>query len=249
MYRAGQTQTEIAHTFGLTQTTVGANLRRWGCKTRRVGPKRRLTVSEDYFSKIDTEEKAYWLGFLFADGSIRQSSKGQWTCRLELATKDADHIRKFLEAISGVQTIADGHHGASKYAVISSVTFCKHLETQGCIRNKTKNGIKFPDLPDDLLRHFIRGFFDGDGWLSGTNSQATFGVVSADRRFLLKIQDWLICKLGLNQTKLIEKETTWSLQYCGNTQVAKIAELLYDNCTVALDRKKQIAVSLYSNTL
>ena len=118
---------------------------------------------ENFFEKIDTEEKAYWLGFLYADGYVRVR-KGGSEVRLKLSIKDVDHVKKFNDAVKSNNEIKI----KGKFA-ISSVNqrkFVKHLVDKGCI-NKKSLIIKFPYfLEENLKKHFIRGYFDGDGSVS-----------------------------------------------------------------------------------
>nr|DAG90196.1 MAG TPA: endonuclease [Crassvirales sp.] len=53
--------------------------------------------NRDFFSVIDTEEKAYWLGFLYADGFISASGN---TVGLSISLKDIDHLKKYNNALN-----------------------------------------------------------------------------------------------------------------------------------------------------
>ncbi len=64
---------------------------------------RKYSVNDDYFSIIDTEEKAYWLGFIFADGYI--SNKNGKRVGITLKSSDRDHIIKFAKAISATYPV------------------------------------------------------------------------------------------------------------------------------------------------
>ncbi len=70
--------------------------------------RRKYKLNESFFEIIDSEEKAYWLGFLMADGSVRagqsQDGTGHWNIRLSLATADKERIERFIEAIGGQQS-------------------------------------------------------------------------------------------------------------------------------------------------
>lgn len=245
LYLAGATQRQIAAEFGVTQTTVGANLRRWKVVQRRTGPKRVNTLNEAYFQHIDTEEKAYWLGFLLADGCVRQNSGGSWICCLDLAVKDIDHVKKFAKAIGANFQVKLGHKTRSAYLVVSSVEFCKHLVSHGCIPRKT--GVHdLPKISGDLYRHLFRGYIDGDGWFTQStkkNGAKTRQVgVTGSEKFVVKFQDWLVYELSLKKTKLFKRNAVVvEARYTGNRQVCKIAKLLYAGATIALSRKLELA--------
>src|SRR6187399_2795443 len=99
LYESGMTQQEIANRLGRTQTTVGENLRAWGAITRRTGPRNRLNVRDDFFSHIETEEQAYWLGFFFADGAVTCGKNGQLIAKVELAKQDRSHLSKLAKTL------------------------------------------------------------------------------------------------------------------------------------------------------
>ncbi len=131
--------------------------------------------NKDYFKVIDTEEKAYWLGFLYADGCINELHKNGKTCsmnlELTLAKVDKEHLEKFAKAIETNVPIKQrisrykGKEYVSNRIIINSTKMCKDLCDLKCIPNKTY-GIRFPDtniVPKCFMKDFLRGFFDGDG--------------------------------------------------------------------------------------
>ena len=121
----------------------------------------------DYFSEIDTEEKAYWLGFLYADGSIDKRG----VLRVELISEGKQHLEKFAKAIKYTGSVI-GPYFRNKiknpiYKIdLSNPRFGKDLQNKGVIQNKTFF-VQFPKwLKTELVRHFIRGIFDGDGTIT-----------------------------------------------------------------------------------
>ena len=124
---------------------------------------------KDYFRTIDEESKAYWLGFLYADGCISNDLK---TIIIELSAKDLRHIEKFKKAIEAPQNIQLYERDGVKFARIR--IGCKEMVSdlieKGCHPHKTFD-VHFPNLdtvPNELIKHFIRGVFDGDGCISLT---------------------------------------------------------------------------------
>ena len=122
-----------------------------------------------YFENIDSEEKAYWLGFIYADGWITKDG----TLGIELKQDDFSHLEKFkkcLELEAEVKFYTkQSTFGEQKTARISTTckkTFIPHLLKHFGSLDKTNFG-KLPKLPEPLMQHCLRGFFDGDGSLSG----------------------------------------------------------------------------------
>ena len=60
-----------------------------------MGRPRLYTLNENFFETIDTEDKAYWLGFIYADGYITKSKTGQHNLGIKLSIKDLAHLQKF----------------------------------------------------------------------------------------------------------------------------------------------------------
>ena len=116
------------------------------------------TFNENMFERIDTEEKAYWLGFLFADGSM--SNKKRASLELSLQLSDSSHIEKFIKFLQCDRFVKTDNFRC-RFSV-SSKKIYNDLTLLGCTSTKSFT-IQFPKLNSDLIRHFIRGYFDGDG--------------------------------------------------------------------------------------
>ena len=129
-----------------------------------------------HFEKIDSEEKAYWLGFLYADGYISFSEN---KIELSLAEKDVHHIEKFRDFL-GINNRICYRPSVKAYRLSFRSDKCKQdLINQGCTPRKSLT-LKFPtskQVPYELIRHFIRGYFDGDGWFSNTKCCFQVGLI------------------------------------------------------------------------
>lgn len=122
-----------------------------------------LQYDKEYFDKIDTIEKAYWLGFLYADGYV--TSDNRWG--VELCYEDYNHLQKLLYAFNynGDLKTRERNDTKSCSFLINNKHMTGSLILNGVIPNKTYC-LEFPNeniIPKKLYSHFIRGFFDGDG--------------------------------------------------------------------------------------
>ena len=196
------------------------------------------------FDKIDTEEKAYWLGFLYADGSVSTNVNN---VELSLQILDTKHLFKFKTFLnSSTKIILDFKIKRCRHTVCNA-HFKNQLITLGCVPRKSLI-LKFPNeeqLPKSLWIPFIRGYFDGDGCFSYnyTNKDKTKITVSTKilgtKEFLSKIIE--ILKIYDIQHSTIYKdkdwcENTYSLEF-SKTNSVKLLELLYSNALIYLDRK------------
>lgn len=210
------------------------------------------SLDEHVFDNIDSEEKAYWLGFLMADGYNHESKTA--IC-LRLQAEDVEILKKFKAFLKSDAPIYTFHritrvnHLKKEYkeVQVNSVHLSRRLASLGCVQGKSYT-LKFPDyIPENLMNHFIRGYFDGDGCVNigrrkdrkssnGTTYQLT---ITGRKEFLLKVQEWLTKKAGVNKTKLEEPVNNFAkiLRYSGRLMVSKILNYLYENATIFLKRK------------
>lgn len=239
-YNGGESIAALAASYGRSFATMRENLHRWGAVMRRRGPVRRCEFDESFFSVIDTEAKAYWLGFILADGCVGQTGAGNWVCRVNLSSCDAQHLAKLAAAVGTTTKVKNGHDGASAYLDLCSVQLCRDLQALECGPNKTgRHGI--PKIREDLNRHFYRGYFDGDGSLFDMLKAYSwrFDVVGSTK-FIAQFQRWLMEHARVAVTKLQRcrcAADVSSLRYSGSKQVARIMSLLYTDATIYLDRK------------
>lgn len=216
------------------------------------------SINEDYFKTIDTEEKAYWLGFIMADGTVIKTNQKMTSYnRLKLALKleDEYHLEKFKQCINTTTeikhyTIKSETSNCSKnkytycYINCDSIKIANDLINLGCIPNKTDKCF-IPNIPQNLIRHFVRGYFDGDGCISvykDTNTKKLRGEfsITSNSNILIDIQKILIDNCNVKETKLHTYKRTKkaaSLRYGGKNQIRRIYEYLYKDSTIYLNRK------------
>ena len=128
--------------------------------------------NNNYFDNIDTEYKAYILGFIYADGTLYQAKTGNRQLKLTISLQEEDGyiLEKLGEDIENIKVklsyppaISKHNWKKRKVLAFSSNQICNRLISLGCYINKSKVGMKFPEIPSALMHHFVRGFFDGDG--------------------------------------------------------------------------------------
>lgn len=203
---------------------------------------RNYTLNENYFDIIDTEEKAYILGILYADGYNNTKRTN-----ISISLKEAD--KEILERLS----LAVGSNRPLSYRVsrntnhCNQYTFCissKHISSRlselGCIRAKSTI-LTFPEwINSELVRHFIRGYFDGDGCIHIGKRQTVVNLTGTSS-LITAIQDILIKEIRLKKTKLQGNKrgnnSILTMQYSGRLQAKRIAEWLYKDSSIYLQRK------------
>jgi len=118
-------------------------------------------INKSYFNQIDTCEKAYWLGFLYADGSVIKNTENSNGISLAVQESDRKVIEEYKDALGSEHNIVEGQGKVSLNFWTDSLVSA--LESHGLTRNKTTSN-SLPDLTEESLQAaFIRGLFDGDG--------------------------------------------------------------------------------------
>lgn len=162
LYESGIGTNEIATTLHLHRSTIQKWLKKSRVKLRKKSPQCHYNVR--FFSTY-TPESCYWAGFLMADGYIRNNAFHK-TVHIKLASKDKDHIQKFIDAIDGNHNVKDKELYST--VDVSGEWFVRDLEKNFGIVNCKSLIASYPDIPPEMDRHFIRGNMDGDGCITFT---------------------------------------------------------------------------------
>lgn len=209
---------------------------------------RKKTYNEDYFEKIDTEEKAYFLGFIAADGCVINDSKNyRYKLCLKIHNKDNHILDELVHYIDGKMKI--WKHGQREMSEInlSGKKIIKDLESHGITPNKTFN-MQYPKIDEKFERHFLRGYFDGDGCIRikidkrDDSIRGDLRVVSGSIIFLEKMNKRMNSLFGTNINKLYgPKDKDYKfIGWAGMTDVEKVYHGFYDESNLFLNRKKNI---------
>lgn len=217
--------------------------------------KKKYSVNENAFSGEIDEEKAYWIGFLAADGYIGKDKRLQ----LKLKKDDYKHIEKFKNFLTynGVTEYRKDQLGKSirknglkqfyetVLVRISNKNIWKDLEKYGIVNNKSLT-LKFPlNIPENMIRHYIRGYIDGDGCWSSDNrySPTVTLTILSTKKFLFTINKiFLKYNLVKQFNKIKQPSKIHALAFGGNNQIKKIAEWLYKDSIIFLNRKKKYLI-------
>ncbi|AIY85345.1 LAGLIDADG-like domain protein (plasmid) [Clostridium baratii str. Sullivan] len=235
--------TKISRYLNIKELMFYDILKRYGVKKRNLNEYRKYSLNENFFEKIDTEIKAYLLGFLLADGC---NSRDRIT-RISINKRDIDILHYFKKFLNSNAPIKEEAYDIATLNLYSR-KLTMDLKKFGFTENKTKN-VKFPNINNDLKRHFIRGYFDGDGSISFSErvikrkygiykSYACIFSIAGNKILLESIQEELINNCSLNKTKLINSKNIKILSYGGHNSIKKIYDYLYDGSSIYLNRKK-----------
>ena len=204
---------------------------------------------DDYFSIIDTEAKAYYLGLLYTDGNVRIHNNGYFVT-LSLNNNDKYIIEQFAQEINCGNNIRIRNRvtNFSNDSLMADFSTCNSkqmfddLGKFNIIPNKTYNAITFSNvkelIPKELWKHFLRGLIDGDGSLYHKNREYCIQIVNYSKQFCVDVNDLLQELFDNTLTYDIRQiKNLYQLRYRRKDDVIKISKLLYENATIKLNRK------------
>ena len=206
---------------------------------------RRYTLNHEYFDDISTPEQAYWLGFFTADGAVIDSGGG-FTLRLELAKKDAEHVHLFAQAMGADTPPRPYEAKGTVYVSLHSRYLTESLERVGVGPRKSAT-VEPWDGPADLMPHYWRGLFDGDGCIgrhSKRKPNSWMLTQVGSRACVVGFAEWAKSVCGTKATPFHDTGGCWRVGIGGSYAPQKLATALYGCAVVALPRKLALARDL-----
>ena len=252
-YEANPTTTlaNVGRIFGVHPDNLSNGIKQCGLQ---VDDRHHLPLfNENVFDIIDTEEKAYWLGFIFADGYIQTPSASHFRYTFELVVQKSDigHLNKFNKFMQHIKdNIKFAHYTRNNKVyercrwIVANKNLWNKLNGYGCTPNKSLT-LKFPNesifADKSLIRHFIRGYFEGDGSLGiykvGTRTVDSCSMVGT-KEFLEVLNNYLPIKGRLRHQK---RHSILTNELMMTSKIARMVVMyLYENATIYLDRKYKI---------
>lgn len=255
LYQAGINIRQLSRRFNLERQSIRTLLQRHNITIIHYSSPRKYSCNDTFFDQLN-EYSCYWMGFLGADGAIFKNSEKFGKLRLTLGIKDINHLKQFKEHLSSnapiVRYIRKIDLKEYAYIDINSIHIVNTLIHYTITPKKTFT-IQWPNhIPNELLRHYLRGYFDGDGYWNvstvkrklkyTTGSQLILRfTLPGNITFLTALQQYLIDECQLEPVKLTaiknRNQQIAYLGYSGRKQVNRIFALMYKNANIYLERK------------
>lgn len=224
--------------------------------------------NKNFFKDISTPEQAYVLGFIYSDGY-----NDERFIKFSQTEPQTDIIYKIRDILESNHPIVESWNPNKTKKVLSlqinGVDMCKDLTKLGAPRNKSLI-LKFPTfIKGNLMPHFIRGYFDGDGCVwegkrqkklvkdprckSGYREKVihnTKFTITGSKEFIEGLQQYLIDTLGFKKTKLNfskarETHAHCTMEYSGRGQLKKFYDYIYKDSTIFIEYKKSKFESIF----
>lgn len=243
---SGMTPRQLSDYWGCSIDVIRARKKEFGCfdyelHKNKCNDKSRKVKNENIFHTIDTEYKAYWLGFLYADGSVNSNDN---RIELGLAEKDVDHIYKFKNFIEIDNKVSYRVKTKSYRYSFRNAKIKQDLIKQGCIPKKSLV-LKFPteeQVPNDLIHHFMRGYIDGDGFIINTEKTQGMGFLGTYDFISVAIETFNLKRNKI--TDMHHKNGAKMYQLYAKKEYLNFLNLLYKDANIYLDRKYKKYLSL-----
>jgi hypothetical protein len=243
LYTKGNSLYECSKLSGRSKTTCNKIVNLEGI-TR---PQRIYKVNENFFNVINTEAKAYWLGFIFADGSVR-TKNNSYHLRIALDRKDEKHVNKFKMCINSEHPITFPRQSNLALIDVSSQRIVCDLGKYGVIPNKSL--IANPNLSfisDSLLPHFWRGMLDGDGNIFKLKNKNRWQIsLCGSYDVVLKFKEFVISLVDHKTGHMGKRDNIWRYYVSDLRVCRRVIDTCYNRSSIYLDRKKELSVDLWN---
>lgn len=258
LYQSGVSCTKIGVKYKKHHKLIAKILDKYNIK-RTCESNRKHKLDEHYFDTIDSQDKAYILGLLFADGynSIDKSS-----IRISLQYTDVDILLKIKDKIGSSKELifidcknrksSNGYISKDMYQLeFYSSHICKQLAKLGMIQNKSLV-LEYPDIDEKYNSHFIRGYFDGDGSFCPHYTKKGYfqsmATITSTEQFCKRALDIIRRNTNVNggiYDASSHNGITKVIGISGTNQCREFFEWMYKDADLYLERK----YNLYKNTI
>ncbi len=255
LYELGWSSPKLAKHYNTSVSFVFRMLQRYGAKTRTFTDiNKKYEIDETIFEKIDCEWKAYFLGLLFSDGNVYHN-----TVCISLQQSDKNLLLKLKEILFGnqpkelyVRNTGNPNHQLQYKLSIHSKKIADDLRKLGCISKKSLT-LKWPDegvIPKNLMHHFIRGIFDGDGTIGLYGKTPKFsiaGTLNISEGIAKVLSEELKIRVNVGPTS-----TIFNCYIGSKFSIKMVGEWLYKDATIFMERKwikfQEIKKTIYWNS-
>jgi hypothetical protein len=197
------------------------------------------------FFETWTEQSAYAIGFFAADGWVNK--RGPESIRIGFAQKEPDVLFSISRAI-GVGQVYVKQNGMHQYYVQSVRAYERLCDIFGHDVCKKSRTLRWPDIPEEYVRHFLRGAVDGDGsWFKRTDGLWQFSYATSSQRFIDAFVENVESRTGIHMNAKLNKIDVWHAR-CAGIGAVCLSDWLYRDSAISLERKADLARQMMEST-
>ena len=231
---------KIAMLYGVSDVT----LREYLLKEKIISRGHNTSPDDknNFFSKINSCSKAYFLGLITADGNICNKNNKK-IMQISLTEEDTYILKKFKDSAKLSKEpkiyVRNRQTRIEKYShlYVTSKKIFDDLNKWGIYPNKSHLDISMPNIDKKFISHFIRGYFDGDG-IAYKNGNIGF---CGSKTLITQIRDYFINELNVNNIKVSfnKQNKIYYITWGSVKDLIKIYNNMYKNCKdLFLTRKR-----------
>jgi len=242
LYQSGLSAAKIGKKFNTSNTPIYRILKEEGVQLRSFSEmNRKYKVNETYFDVINSHEKAYILGLIYADGCNKVYKN---TIDISLHKKDVDILKKIKNIIQPDKPLGFSKKMNQYSFRIENKHISKQLELKGVIQAKSLK-ITFPTkkiVPKKFVHSFVLGYFDGDGSLSISKQKYNRGSINitGTENFvdhIIRLSENIKCNWYKYQRFPERNNNNYTIQMCGSVQSIRFLKWMYKDSPIFMQRK------------
>jgi len=218
--------------------------------------------NDNFFSKIDTEQKAFFLGVMVTDGSVSTKYNRiylKWSARKKYRKEHVELLSKFASIFGAKTRIAKenyvykkgedkGEQATSVYVSFSNKKVRNDLIRLGVVPNKTYKDTSrvIYNVPDEIMHHHVRGVFAGDGFTSHSlitsgkkARRLSMGFTCHSKLYLETLRDVITSHVNVSSRKIMPDKNSFELAWYNGQEIIEIRDWMYKDATIYLPRKKE----------
>lgn len=245
-YVKGENIPGIAKSYGVGPHSIIGILKQSATRIRPRAEYRIHKLNEDYFSVIDSHEKAQILGFIYADGCVSENADS-YRLSIQIHEKDLAYLERIKSALGYSGNIRRIKARVSYHVnlTIHSRKLCEDLIRLGVMPRKTFK-VEFPkpeQVPEQFISSFILGFFEGDGSIFKVKTLVVVNFIGR-----LNMMEAIHTRLKLT-TKIHQRNTTYYITFARKSVVQSFLKYIYSNAAFVLERKYLRALPILASPL
>lgn len=251
------TPTEVSKQTKMPRTSITRFAIKYGIYKKSFSREKTNNINENYFDVIDSEHKAYWLGFFMADANMYHRKDGKYQFYFGLQKKDGYIIEQLADDICFDKTKIKVKQGIRNDTITYTTTlktynqhFCNSLLKLGIVPLKSGKEI-IPNLNPSLIKHFVRGFFDGDGNIFFHSYDSyiakSISFCSLSKMILCQIYDLCVDNINVQfcfSSQKTKNHDMYRISLQNYSDICKMIHYMYDEATIYLNRKFETACKI-----
>ncbi|KAB7706185.1 endonuclease [Bacillus aerolatus] len=231
LYSQGLSTAEIGKLANVSARYVRMVLKEYNAEMRPRGSwKRKYEVNENYF-KVWSDEMAYILGFFIADGSVTDNVPS-----IGFSQKEKYILEDIKREMNSNHPIIKNEKTDVYTLNLNSKILKEDMINIHGIHPRKSYDVIFPNVPNEYMYHFIRGYFDGDGYVNHERRVVSF--VGSSISFMNSLEQ--ILKNKGFQPRIVEKNKHFRLIISGRRSIRLFADLIYTDKNLYIKRKFDI---------